>query len=286
MRNYATLSPLFWTSGTGKRLRENKDAQIIALYLMSAPATTMVGIFPMAIPTICHQTGLSAEDAAVGLKKCIDEGFCFWDESEELIFVPSLAKYQVGEKLKPRDLKIKGIMRALSPFKNHRFYDMFVDIYGDLYSLPIEENEAPSKPLARDYDPDPDLIPYSDQGSKLDPESVEAKVQEVFEFWKQDTGHTSAKLDDKRSNRIKARLQDFTVDQLKTVVRNRKNDPWLMGITSDRVYDGIETLFRDVAQVERLLELETKTSQRGNIREQIKGFEVKVDKNGKKSVQV
>jgi len=79
----------------------------------------------------------------------------------------------------------------------------------------------------------------------------------VFEAWKTDTGHTSAVFDQKREARIKARLaQGFTVEQLIKAIKNRKNDPWLMGVTSDRVYDGIETLFRDAAQVERLIALD------------------------------
>jgi hypothetical protein len=79
----------------------------------------------------------------------------------------------------------------------------------------------------------------------------------VFEAWKADTGHAGAVFDSKREARIKARLtQGFTVEQLTQAIRNRKHDPWLMGITSDRVYDGLETLLRDAAQVERLMALD------------------------------
>ncbi len=81
----------------------------------------------------------------------------------------------------------------------------------------------------------------------------------VWEFWKVETGHLKAKLDKKRGRRIAARLSEgFTVEELKTAIRNRKNDPWLMGTSpgSDgKVYDGLETLLRDAAQVERLRDL-------------------------------
>lgn len=84
-----------------------------------------------------------------------------------------------------------------------------------------------------------------------------ASARFVFESWKLDTGHHNAKLDAKREARIVARLRDgFTPDQLVLAVTHRRNDPWLMGETSGgRVFDGIETLLRDRAQVERLIDL-------------------------------
>lgn len=83
------------------------------------------------------------------------------------------------------------------------------------------------------------------------------KVLEVFEGWKRDTGHSNAVLDAKRAKRIEARLrQGFTPDQLVTAIGHRRNDPFLMGQNDGgRVFDGIETLLRDAAQVERLLGL-------------------------------
>jgi hypothetical protein len=81
-----------------------------------------------------------------------------------------------------------------------------------------------------------------------------AQELEVFEFWKSETGKTGSTFDDKRRARIRARLNEgFTVERLKAAIRQRRNDPHLMGQNaSGRVYDGIETLLRDAAQVERL----------------------------------
>jgi hypothetical protein len=84
-----------------------------------------------------------------------------------------------------------------------------------------------------------------------------AEVVRVFEGWKQATGHAQASLDRKRTARIKARLREkFTPEQLIEAIGNAKNDPFLMGSNdTGRVYDGLETLLRDAAQVERLLAL-------------------------------
>jgi hypothetical protein len=84
-----------------------------------------------------------------------------------------------------------------------------------------------------------------------------AKVRRVFDAWQADIGRTGAKLDAKRTSRIKARLNEgFTPEQLIEAIRNRRNDPWLMGKgDSPRIFDGIETLLRDAQQVERLIAL-------------------------------
>lgn len=80
---------------------------------------------------------------------------------------------------------------------------------------------------------------------------------DVFEFWKQARKKPRAKFDRKRRKRIEARLREgFTPEQLKAAISNARNDPFLMGENENcRVYDGIETLLRDAAQVERLLAL-------------------------------
>lgn len=82
-----------------------------------------------------------------------------------------------------------------------------------------------------------------------------ADCRAVFDFWQLEHGHTKAIFDPKRESRIRSRLREgFTVERLCVAIRNAKNDPHLMGQTdrNTTVYDGLETLLRDAAQVERL----------------------------------
>ncbi|MGE0971153.1 replication protein [Klebsiella sp. WOUb02] len=82
-------------------------------------------------------------------------------------------------------------------------------------------------------------------------------VRLVFTHWQTEHHHPTAKLDDKRRKRIKARLAEgFTADELCRAISGAKGDPWLMGKNPSRKrYDGIETLLRDAAQVEKLRDL-------------------------------
>ncbi len=79
-------------------------------------------------------------------------------------------------------------------------------------------------------------------------------VARVWEAWRQDTGHHRASLDPKRKRRIEARLREgFTPERLILAITNRRNDPFLMGQNpTGRLFDGLDTLLRDAAQVERL----------------------------------
>lgn len=92
-------------------------------------------------------------------------------------------------------------------------------------------------------------------GARSDGTAAErSAVRRVFDAWQQDTGHHRAILDRKRGRRILSRLREgFTPERLIAAITHRRNDPWLMGKgNSPRVYDDIDVLLRDAAQVERL----------------------------------
>jgi hypothetical protein len=113
----------------------------------------------------------------------------------------------------------------------------------------------------------------ADKNGKTSPrdsrlEAERKNIEAVWAFWQNDTGHTRSILDRKRARRIAERLKDFTVEELCEAIRNRRNDPWLMGTSKGSdgtVYDGILTLLRDVGQVERLRDLKqpVRAPQRG-----------------------
>lgn len=81
----------------------------------------------------------------------------------------------------------------------------------------------------------------------------------VFAYWAARLHHPNALLDKKRDYRIRARLRESRGDWglLLYAVDGALTDDWIMGREdrSPRAYDGIETIFRDRAQVERLAEL-------------------------------
>lgn len=84
------------------------------------------------------------------------------------------------------------------------------------------------------------------------------QAEVVFAYWAAKLNHPSALYDMKRERRIVARLRESAGDLsiLCYAVDGALRDDWIMGREerSMRPYDGVETIFRDRAQVERLAE--------------------------------
>lgn len=81
----------------------------------------------------------------------------------------------------------------------------------------------------------------------------------IFAYWAAKLHHPNAILDRKRQVRIVSRLVESRGDWglLCYAVDGALRDDYLMGrdARADRKYDGVETIFRDRAQVERLADL-------------------------------
>lgn len=145
MREYGKISPLFWTQGTGKALRKHPEAQIVALYLMTAPLSEMTGVFYCPMFAIAGETGLGDEGASKGLQRLIEVGFCTYDPDSEIVFVHEMAVYQIGEKLSVNDNQVKSVRKAFSAMKGEikaKFYER----YKDAFHL---EEERPSEPPSK-----------------------------------------------------------------------------------------------------------------------------------------
>lgn len=87
----------------------------------------------------------------------------------------------------------------------------------------------------------------------------EAAIREVFDFWQATVWKSRALYNDKRRTRIAARLAEgFSVEDLKMAARGATHDDNLMGRREGARQGGwrdVETVFRDAAQVERLMQL-------------------------------
>ncbi len=79
-------------------------------------------------------------------------------------------------------------------------------------------------------------------------------VRLVFEHWQKASGHDRTKLTSDRRQKIRSRLQTFTVDELNTAISKACADPFYQG-DNDRStrYDWIETLLKNDGTVDRHL---------------------------------
>lgn len=142
MRDYGRVAPTFWTRGSGKKLRGNPRAQIVALYLFTSPASTMIGIYHLAIPTMAHEIGMSHDEAERALAEVCALGIAQYDADAELVYLPGGAKYQIGERLRSGDLRVKGIQSALAQLDGHPFALEFARRYAADFCLPVPEPVA------------------------------------------------------------------------------------------------------------------------------------------------
>lgn len=149
MRDYSKFAPQFWTGDTGRKLAESgTETQLMACYLITCPNANPIGLYHLSLGTICDHTGLSAEGASKALARVYEAGFATYDETAKLVWVPEMARIQIGESLSHKDLRVKWVKKEISKYRKSRFYKAFMKRYAVAYGI-IETSplEAPSKPL-------------------------------------------------------------------------------------------------------------------------------------------
>ena len=149
MRDYSKVAPTFWTGETGKKIRQlGRDAQVVALYLITAPGSNWIGLYYLPLPTLCHEVGISSESAMRTLRKLEQIDFAHYDAEREYVWIPCTAKYQIAEALKPGDKRVVKIARDLQPVMGTRFGLDFHRRYREAFLLPeICPFDSPSKPV-------------------------------------------------------------------------------------------------------------------------------------------
>lgn len=152
MRDYGKVSPQFWVGKTGKALRGNPEAQIVAMYLMTCPTSEMTGVFHCPLMYIAYETGLGLEGASKGLQRLVELEFCTFEEDADTVFVHEMARYQIGVELKVNDNQVKSVKKAYACMPDGRIKQGFYERYKDAFHLGAEgietaAFEAPSKPL-------------------------------------------------------------------------------------------------------------------------------------------
>ena len=113
MRDYGKITPAFWCGGTGRQLRGQADLQRVALYLVTGPSANMIGLYYLPLPTLQHEVGISKQRALKALRKLSEIGFADYDTVSEYVWVREMARFQIGESLKPNDNQVRGVEKEL-----------------------------------------------------------------------------------------------------------------------------------------------------------------------------
>ena len=143
MREYGSVSPRFWIGETGKALRGQPEAQVLALYLMTCPHANMIGVFHCPVLYMAHETGLGMEVASKALASLTKAGFCDYDEASETVFVVRMAAHQVGEQLKADDKRVLGVRKEYERIAVARMKTQFLAIYSKAFHLTGEPPKQP-----------------------------------------------------------------------------------------------------------------------------------------------
>lgn len=299
MRDYARVSPAFWTKGSGKALRGDRDAQLVALYVVTCPSANMIGLYYLPITLLAHEVGISIEGARKALRRVETAGFAYYDEVSELVWVPNAAAYQIGDELIGADKRRAAVLRELTSVGKHRFVRDFFDKYGAPYGLArlawIEELETLTQGASeglRSQDQDHAQEQAQEQDQKkvgvseggvsdsgatlslLPDEQARGRkrarkspeVRAVFDAWAAERKRRHPRgpmpaLDDKRAEIIQARLlEGFDVATLTLAVRGIWRSAWHLG-QNDRgtEYTDIRHAIGEAAKVERFAELAGET---------------------------
>jgi hypothetical protein len=250
-----------YTRDTKTWLRLGFEGQTVLMFLLRKldRAGVLDGIEEPA-SDVALITGVPTEIVRIGLERLLERRV--FEIVGDRLVMPNFLRAQSAirsDKARQRDMRDKRLAAAKcvtqrdeesrEPTPSHaESHGVTPSIaYPNTAQPSLAGSEISSSPPAASVDP-----------SVSPPSEPPAEVRAVFATWQRLHGHSAAKLDPKRQARIKRALKLFPLEQLEQALRGALRDDWLMGRDpkSPRKYDGLETLLRDTAQIERLIALE------------------------------
>lgn len=138
-RDYARVSCRFWIGETGRMLRGDSDAQVMALYLITCASSNMYGLYYLPMVTIAHELGKPLGRGFEGpwkaLQRGIEVNFCDYDTQTEMVWVKKMAFYQIERQLSERDHRVSAAQKFYDGLPNGPFLGEFFDMYSEYFHL-------------------------------------------------------------------------------------------------------------------------------------------------------
>ena len=260
MRDYARISPRFWTGKTGKQIKEHSSDHVaVALYLLSSPHSNMIGLYYLPILYIAHESGVSEPRVKGVLADLSDPeiGFCDYDREAETVWVYEAARFQLGDN--PSDSQKKGAANQYRDAPACKFLEAFAAKYGSAIPLDRRSNlkDTPSIPSGGGID----TLSSKEQEQEQEQEpstgssdSKETDVSGVTAHYLEIYPRRAAQCRNKKVIRkIREQLKHYSVEDLcRAIDGNAKSE-----YHQQHGYDGLYCIMQEPERIDRFLKIES-----------------------------
>lgn len=215
--DYAKISSKFWSGSTGRAIRGDTNAQIVALYLLTSPHANGIGVFHCPPLYISYETGIPLEGALKGLERLSEVGFLTLDKGSEWVWIHEMLSYQMGDDLKPNDNRIKHIIKLYHNIPESLIKSSFYEKYKEKYLLNLE---APLKPLISPFEANNNNNSNNNNNKKE--KNIKKENPDFDSFWKAYPRKTAKKNAEQAWKKVSAPLDTI----LNAIERQKKLPQW------------------------------------------------------------
>jgi len=144
----AVIASTFFTGTTGREWRAwGRECQVLALYLIVAPAASPYGLYRLPIVTIMEDTGLANRPLLQRmLARFSGQRYALYDPDSAWVWVREMARWQIAPHgpLSRRDHRARGAQRWYARCPSNPFLGAYWDHYHRRLHLPTRrEGERP-----------------------------------------------------------------------------------------------------------------------------------------------
>lgn len=136
MRDYGKVHTSFWSSPTIQGMSD--DARLLALYLMTSPHTTIVGVFRLPDGYASEDLGWAAERVAKGFEELLSKGFANRCETTKWVWITKHLVWNPPEN--PNQVKAAAKCAATIPIEC-AWKQAFMRLHGPLLGFGDEFEE-------------------------------------------------------------------------------------------------------------------------------------------------
>ena len=219
--DYAKISSKFWSGSTGRAIRGDTNAQIVALYLLTSPHANGIGVFHCPPLYISYETGIPLEGALKGLERLSEVGFLTLDKGSEWVWIHEMLSYQMGDDLKPNDNRIKHIIKLYHNIPESLIKSSFYEKYKEKYLLNLE---APLKPLISPFEANNNNNNNnnSNNNNNKKEKNIKKENPDFDAFWKAYPRKTAKKNAEQAWKKVSTPLDTI----LNAIERQKKTQQW------------------------------------------------------------